>query len=78
MNAASPGTGPTCQVWRLSPGRPGRLRRAADRGLGHPAEHARNLSCELGQANQRPKLLIYDRDSEFAAGFGDVFRSETH
>ncbi len=39
-------------------------------------QQARNLSWELGQANLRPKLLIHDRDTKFAAGFDEVFRSE--
>ncbi len=37
----------------LSSGLPGRLHRAADRGLG--PKQARNLSWELGQANLRPR-----------------------
>jgi putative transposase len=39
-------------------------------------QQARNLIWELGEADLRPKLLIHDRDSKFAAGFDEVFRSE--
>jgi putative transposase len=40
------------------------------------AQQARNLSWGLGHVNMRPKLLIHDRDTKFAAGFDEVFRSE--
>ncbi len=39
-------------------------------------QKARNLSWELSRVNLRPKLLINDRDTKFAAGFDEVFRSE--
>jgi putative transposase len=40
------------------------------------AQQARNLVMTLAEKEQRPRLLIRDRDCKFTAGFDEVFRSE--
>jgi putative transposase len=40
------------------------------------ARQARNLIMTVADQEQRPRILIRDRDSKFTAGFDEVFRSE--
>jgi putative transposase len=39
-------------------------------------QQARNLIVTLAEQDQRPRILIRDRDSKFTAAFDEVFRSE--
>jgi len=39
-------------------------------------QHARNLMMALPDGDVRPRYLVRDRDSKFARGFDEVFRSE--